>query len=61
MQPDIGDYVPQDRQCKYDVTVRRFCATTLTMDKQNVLHILIVCLHSCLGYAACKLHLYAPR
>ena len=61
LQPNIGDYVPQDRQCTYNVTLRRFCATIVAVDKQKGLHILSARLHSCLSYAACKLHLSAPR
>ena len=34
----------QDRQCRNNVTLRRIRATTVTMDKQQVLHILSVCL-----------------
>jgi hypothetical protein len=58
MQPNIWDYVPQDRQCTYNVTMGRFCVTVVTVDKQKVLF--GVCLNSCLCYAACKIgSLYA--
>ena len=34
----------QDRQCTYNVTLRRFRATIVAVEKQYVLHILSVCL-----------------
>jgi len=61
LQPNTGDYVPQNSQCKCNVTLRRFCATIVAVEKQKGLHILSACLHSCLSYAECKLHLSAPR
>jgi len=33
-----------DRQCMYDVTVRRVRATTFAVEKQYVLHYVSVCL-----------------
>jgi len=34
----------QDRQCTYNVTLRRVRVTTVAVEKQQVLHILSVCL-----------------
>jgi hypothetical protein len=43
LQPNIGDCVPQDRQCAYNATVTSFCATIVAVGKQYILHILSVC------------------
>ena len=41
-------YLEHDRQCTYDVTVRRVRLTLLAVDKQQVLHIcLCVCVNAC--------------
>ena len=32
----------QSRQCTYDITWRRICATIVSVEKQRVLHILCV-------------------
>ena len=45
----------QDRQCTYRLTVRRVYETTVTVDKQSVLHIPLVCI-CCLSYPACNAH-----
>jgi len=34
----------QDRQCKYNVTLRHVLATIVAVEKHEVLHILSVCL-----------------
>ena len=37
-------YELQDRDCTYDVILRRFNATTVAVKEQEILHILSVCL-----------------
>ena len=39
-----------------NVTLRRVRFTIVAVEKQQVLHILSVCLYSCLSYLACKMH-----
>jgi len=39
----------QDRQCTYDVTLRRCRASIVAVEKQLVLHILRVCVFVALG------------
>jgi len=34
----------QDRQCTYNLTLRRFRPTTVAVEQQSVLHIVSVCL-----------------
>jgi hypothetical protein len=43
----------QNRQCKYNITSRHVCATTVAAEKQWVLHIVSVC---SLRYPACNAH-----
>ena len=43
------------RQCAYNVTIRRVSVTNVAVEKQNVLHILCVCVNS-LSYPARKAH-----
>jgi hypothetical protein len=51
-------YTQQDRQCTYNVTV--WCSqAAVALEKQKVLHMMSVCLHSCLSYPACKLLLFS--
>jgi hypothetical protein len=45
----------QDRQCTYNVTLRRVPAITVAVEKQWVLHKLSVCICS-LRYPACNAH-----
>ena len=45
----------QDGQCTYNVRLRRVHATFDAVDKQSVLHNLILCICS-LSYAACNAH-----
>jgi len=35
LQPNTGDYVPQNMQCAYNVILRRFCATIVAVKKQK--------------------------
>ena len=46
----------QDGQCMYKVTLSRFRVTVVVVEKQQVFHVLSVCLYSCLSYPACKAH-----
>ena len=48
----------QESQWEYKVSLRRVRVTTVAVGKKQirVLHILSVCLHSCLSYPACKAH-----
>jgi len=34
----------QDRQCAYNVTLRRVCAAIVAVEKAKLLHVLSVCL-----------------
>ena len=43
----------QDRQCTYNVTVRRVCATIVAVEKQWVLHNLSVCVCVCVCSLRC--------
>ena len=43
------------RQCRYNVTLRRVRATTVAVEKQQVLHILSMCIFS-LSCSACNTH-----
>jgi hypothetical protein len=47
--------VQQDRQCTYNVTLRRICATIVVVEEQYVLHVVRVCVFS-LRYPACNAH-----
>jgi len=40
------------------VTVRRIWVTTVAMEKEHVLNIIIMCLYSCLSYPAGKSYLF---
>jgi hypothetical protein len=48
-------YYKQDRQCKYNVTLRRVRATNVAMEMQRVLQNLSVCICR-LRYPACNAH-----
>jgi hypothetical protein len=39
----IKTFYEQDRQCTYNVTLRRVRETMVAMEKQYVLHVLCVC------------------
>ena len=42
----------------YNGTLSRVCITSVALEKQWLLNMMSVCLHSCLSYLACKLHLF---
>jgi hypothetical protein len=44
-QKRVGCGISQDRQCKYNLTLRRFRATTVAVEKQRVLHTMSACLY----------------
>ena len=48
-------WVYQDRQCRYNTTMRRVRATIVGVEKQRVLHNLSLCICN-LRYPACKAH-----
>jgi hypothetical protein len=47
--------IQQDRQCTYNVALRRVCATTDAVEKQWVLHNLSLC-NCTFRYPACNVH-----
>jgi hypothetical protein len=53
MRVRIKLYGKKYRQCTYNVTLKRFIATIVTLEKINVLHILSVCFCS-LVYPVCN-------
>jgi hypothetical protein len=46
----------QDRQCTYNITLRRGDANTVAVEKQQVLHILGVCVTLGIQHAMCMRH-----
>jgi hypothetical protein len=53
----------RDRQCTYNLALRRVCTTTVAVEKQYVLHILSVCVCSLRypEYNAQRCHLWPVR
>jgi hypothetical protein len=51
----IDSNIQQDRQCTYNVTMRRVRATIVAVEKQWVLHNLSVCICT-FRYPACNVH-----
>ena len=51
----IAPVLQQDKQCTYNVTVRRVRVTIVAEEKQYLLHILSVCVCT-LRYPACNAH-----
>jgi hypothetical protein len=48
----------QDRQCTYNLTLRRVRVTTVALERQCVLNINIVCLYSCFSYPSYTSHFF---
>jgi hypothetical protein len=52
---EIVAFTNKERE-RDNVKLRRVRVSTVAVEKQQVLHILSVCLYSCLSYAACTAH-----
>jgi len=51
-----GQKHKNDRQCTYNVILRRVRVTIVAVGKQELLHVTNVYLYSCLVYPALKVH-----
>jgi hypothetical protein len=53
-------FLPSEKKTRQEIlkniTLRAVCLTIVAVQEQKILHILCVCLHSCLTYPSCIVH-----